>query len=140
MGGIWYYGPFFIYSPSCCSRGGLFRFLEPACRPPHLRRIMTTAVRPLTNVFLLMPVVKSTTDRRSAAADSLATPLAASLGRHGMAATALLYVTAHRPLAFAAGHLLAVAAPVAAVLGAPHLMDWAQIGRASCRESVFSSV
>ncbi len=44
-----------------------------------------------------------------------------------MAATALLYVTAHRPLAFAAGHLLAVAAPVAAVLGAPHLMDWAQL-------------
>ena len=44
-----------------------------------------------------------------------------------MAATALLYVTAHRPLAFAAGHLVAVVAPVAAVLGAPHLMDWAQL-------------
>jgi hypothetical protein len=44
-----------------------------------------------------------------------------------MAAAALLYVTAHRPLAFAAGHLLAVAAPVAAVLGAPLLMDWAQL-------------
>ncbi|MFN8468033.1 MAG: hypothetical protein U0X20_20915 [Caldilineaceae bacterium] len=74
-----------------------------------------------------MPVVKSTTDRPSAAADPLATPLAASLGRHGMAVPALLYVTAHRPLAFAAGHLLAVAAPVAAVLGAPYLLNWAQL-------------
>ena len=74
-----------------------------------------------------MPVVKSTTDRLSAAADPLASPLAASLSQHGMAAAALLYVTAHRPLAFAAGHLLAVAAPVAAVLGAPSLMDWAQL-------------
>ena len=74
-----------------------------------------------------MSVVKSTTDHRLAAADSLAAPLAASLSRHGMAAAALLYVTAHRPLAFAAGHLLAVAAPVAAVLGASHLMDWAQL-------------
>ena len=74
-----------------------------------------------------MPVVKSTTYRPSAAADPLAAPLAASLGRHGMAATALLYVTAHRPLAFAAGHLVAVVAPVAAVLGAPDLIDWAQL-------------
>ena len=30
-------------------------------------------------------------------------------------------------LAFAAGHLLAVVAPVATVLGAPHLMAWAQL-------------
>ena len=74
-----------------------------------------------------MPAVKNTTEPVLAAADPLAAPLAASLGRHGMAAPALLYVTAHRPLAFAAGHLLAVAAPVAAVLGAPHLMDWAQL-------------
>jgi hypothetical protein len=44
-----------------------------------------------------------------------------------MATPALLFVTAHRPLAFAAGHLLAVVAPVAAVLGVPHLMDWAQL-------------
>ena len=88
---------------------------------------MSMAVRLITNVFLPMPVVKCTTDCPSAAADPLAAPLAASLGRHGMAATALLYVTAHRPLAFAAGHLLAVAAPVAAVLGASHLMDWAQL-------------
>ena len=44
-----------------------------------------------------------------------------------MAASALLYVTAHRPLAVAAGHMVAVVAPVAAVLGAPHLMEWAQL-------------
>ncbi len=44
-----------------------------------------------------------------------------------MATPALLYVTAHRPLAFAAGHLLAVAAPVAAVLGVPHVMEWSQL-------------
>ncbi len=81
----------------------------------------------MTNVFLPMPVVKSTTEYPSAAADPLAAPLAASIGRHGMAAAALLYVTAHQPLAFAAGHLVAVVAPVAALLGAPRLMDWAQL-------------
>jgi hypothetical protein len=74
-----------------------------------------------------MPAVKSTIEYRTAATDPLATPLAASLGRHGMVTPALLYLTAHRPLAFAAGHLVAVVAPVVAVLGAPHLMAWAQL-------------
>ena len=73
-----------------------------------------------------MPVVNTTIDN-ALAAEPLAAPLAASLGRRGMATPALLFVTAHRPLAFAAGHLLAVVAPVATLLGAPHLMDWAQL-------------
>jgi hypothetical protein len=60
-------------------------------------------------------------------ADPLVTPLAASLERRGMAAPALLFVAGHRPLAFAAGHLLAVAAPVAAVLGLPRVMDWSRL-------------
>jgi hypothetical protein len=71
-----------------------------------------------------MPVVKSTMDNPPAAADPLATPLAASLGRRGMATPALLFVAAHRPLAFAAGHLLALAAPMAAMLGVPRVMEW----------------
>lgn len=44
-----------------------------------------------------------------------------------MATPALLFLAAHRPLAFAAGHLLAVAAPVAALLGAPHVMEWSHL-------------
>jgi hypothetical protein len=38
----------------------------------------------------------------------------------------LLYVAAHRPLAYAAGHLLAVAAPLAAVLGFDSVQRWAE--------------
>jgi hypothetical protein len=73
-----------------------------------------------------MLVVNSTTDN-ALTADPLASPLVASLGRRGMATPALLFVTAHMPLAFVAGHLLAVVAPVATMLGAPHLMDWARL-------------
>jgi hypothetical protein len=68
-----------------------------------------------------MPAVKPTTD------SSLVAPLAAGLDRRGMATPALLYLAAHRPLAFAAGNLLAVAAPLAAALGVGQVQSWAQL-------------
>jgi hypothetical protein len=68
-----------------------------------------------------MPLVKSATE------SPLAAPLAASLDRRGMATPALLYLAAHRPLAFAAGHLLAVAAPLAALVGAAQVQAWAEL-------------
>ena len=58
---------------------------------------------------------------------ALVAPLAAALDRRGLTAPALLYLAGHRPLAFAAGQLLALAAPLAAVLGLPHTMDWARL-------------
>lgn len=58
---------------------------------------------------------------------SLAASLAAGLSRRGLAAPALLFLLGHRPLAFAAGHLLAVAAPVAAVLGATQVGSWSHL-------------
>lgn len=64
--------------------------------------------------------------RRSTKPDApLIAPLAAALAQRGLASPALLFVAGHRPLAFAAGQLLALAAPLAAVLGAPHVMEWA---------------
>jgi hypothetical protein len=57
----------------------------------------------------------------------LAASLAGALQRRGLATPALLYLAGHRPLAFAAGQLLAVAAPLAAVLGAGGVMDWARL-------------
>lgn len=53
--------------------------------------------------------------------------MAAAIRRRGLVTPALLFLAGHRPLAFAAGHLLAVAAPTAAVLGLPRLMDWAHL-------------
>lgn len=70
-----------------------------------------------------MPAVTNSTDR----AASLAAPLAAALAQRGLAAPALLFVAGHRPLAFAAGQLLAAAAPVAALLGLPQALDWARL-------------
>jgi hypothetical protein len=51
----------------------------------------------------------------------------AHLARRRLALPALLFLTAHRPLAFAMGHLLAVAAPVAAVAGIDWTMAWAEL-------------
>lgn len=59
--------------------------------------------------------------------DSLLPPLAEALQRRGLAAPALLYLVGHRPLAFAAGQLLALAAPLAAVLGLRRTMTWAHL-------------
>ena len=76
--------------------------------------------------FLPMPVsAKPAAPPTSSAA--LVAPLAAALDRRGLAAPALLYLAGHRPLAFAAGQLLALAAPLAAVLGLPHTMEWARL-------------
>ncbi len=53
--------------------------------------------------------------------------LTAVAGRRRLALPALLFVSAHKPLAFAAGHLLLVAAPLAALLGLPQLLGWSQL-------------
>ena len=74
-----------------------------------------------------MPVVTRSLEPASETAARLAAPLAATLAQRGLAAPALLFVAGHRPLAFAAGQLLALAAPLAAVLGQAHLMDWAHL-------------
>ena len=58
---------------------------------------------------------------------ALLPPLAAALQQRGLAAPALLYLAGHRPLAFAAGQLLALAAPLAAVLGLHQTMAWAHL-------------
>ncbi len=49
------------------------------------------------------------------------------LARRKLVAPTLLYLAGHRPLAFAAGQLLAVAAPVAAILGQSVVGDWAAL-------------
>ncbi len=51
----------------------------------------------------------------------------AQLTRRKLASPALLFLTAHRPLAFAAGHILAVAAPVASLAGLEWTMEWAEL-------------
>jgi hypothetical protein len=73
-----------------------------------------------------MPVEASATQPEAAPATQPTASLAAALNRRGLTAPALLYLAGHRPLAFAAGQLLAVAAPLASVLGLP-LMGWARL-------------
>jgi hypothetical protein len=76
-----------------------------------------------------MPVRKNTKNSHHIdvpAGETLAGPVAVELRRRGMAAPALLFVLGHRPLAFAVGHLLAVAEPVAAVLGANGIGEWSR--------------
>ena len=68
-----------------------------------------------------------TTERSTQPAAVPILPLAAALDRRGLAAPALLYLAGHRPLAFAAGQLLALAAPLAAALGIDHTMEWAHL-------------
>ena len=50
-----------------------------------------------------------------------------ALARRQLLAPALLYTAGHRPLAFAAGQSLALAAPWAALLGIPAVDDWATL-------------
>jgi hypothetical protein len=82
---------------------------------------------PLANALLPMPVIARPTGPTTEPAARLIEPLAAALERRGLAAPALLFVAGHRPLAFVAGQLLAVAAPLAAVLGQTRVMDWAHL-------------
>jgi hypothetical protein len=49
------------------------------------------------------------------------------LASRQLVAPALLFLVGHRPLAFAAGHVLALAAPVADLLGQSSVMAWAEI-------------
>jgi hypothetical protein len=56
-----------------------------------------------------------------------AAPAVRDISRRGLAGPALLFLAGHRPLAYAAGNLLAVAAPVAAVLGAAQIGRWAHL-------------
>lgn len=78
-----------------------------------------------------MPAVtrlpETATDAATPSAARLAEPLAATLAGRGLAAPALLFVAGHRPLAFAAAQLLALAAPLAAMLGQDGMMDWARL-------------
>jgi hypothetical protein len=74
-------------------------------------------------ISLTMAVIKNPTNIASPAAK----PLVVDLARRGMVQPALLYVAAHRPLAYAAGHMLAVAAPLAAVLGFGSVQRWADV-------------
>jgi hypothetical protein len=57
----------------------------------------------------------------------IVTPVIDALARRKLAAPALLFLAAHRPLAFATGQLLAVAAPFAALLGQSAIGDWAEV-------------
>ena len=50
-----------------------------------------------------------------------------NLARRQLVAPALLFLVGHRPLAFAAGHVLALAAPVADLVGQPSVMAWAEV-------------
>lgn len=59
--------------------------------------------------------------------DETMTPAITLLARRKLVTPTLLYLAGHRPLAFAAGQLLAVAAPVAAILGQPAVGDWAAL-------------
>ena len=93
--------------------------------PAH--RIMAGTNKPLLYTQLLpMPASAKPAAPPTPSAAHIA-PLAAALGRRGLAAPALLYLAGHRPLAFAAGQLLALAAPLAAVLGLRQTMDWAHL-------------
>lgn len=73
-----------------------------------------------------MPAVQRSTKLAAELALLAAAPAAAAAQR-GLATPALLFLAGHRPLAFAAGQLLAVAAPVAAVLGLHNTMRWAHL-------------
>lgn len=50
-----------------------------------------------------------------------------ALARRQLLAPALLYAAGHRPLVFAAGQGLALVAPLAGLLGAAALDDWAAL-------------
>ncbi len=50
-----------------------------------------------------------------------------ALARRRMTSSALLLLAGHRPLAFAAGQVLALAAPLADLLGASAVGEWAQV-------------
>ena len=50
-----------------------------------------------------------------------------ALARRRLTASALLLLAGHRPLAFAAGQFLALAAPLADLLGAAAVGEWAQV-------------
>lgn len=49
------------------------------------------------------------------------------LARRHLVAPTLLFLVGHRPLAFAAGHILAIVAPVAELLGQPSVTVWAEV-------------
>ena len=74
-----------------------------------------------------MMTAKIAVDRLTDPAALPLLPLAAALERRGLAAPALLYLAGHRPLAFAAGQLLALVAPLAAALGLNGTMKWAHL-------------
>ena len=50
-----------------------------------------------------------------------------ALARRQLLAPALLYAAGHRPVAFVAGQSLALAAPLAALLGVEAVGDWANL-------------
>jgi len=72
-----------------------------------------------------MPAAVRSIEPATTDAAPLADPLVAVLSQRGLLTPALLFAAGHRPLAFAAGQLLALVAPMAAVLGLPHMMEWA---------------
>lgn len=49
------------------------------------------------------------------------------LAERRLATSALLLLAGHRPLAFATGQILALAAPMASLLGAGTVGEWAQV-------------
>jgi hypothetical protein len=49
------------------------------------------------------------------------------LVEHRLATSALLLLAGHHPLAFATGQVLGLAAPVASLLGAAAVGEWAQV-------------
>ena len=57
----------------------------------------------------------------------IVTPVIDALARRKLTAPALLFLAGHRPLAFATGQLLAVVAPLAALLGQSVVGDWAEL-------------
>ncbi len=58
--------------------------------------------------------------------DDVETMVNSAIAR-GVAAPMLLFVAAHRPLAFAVGQLLHLAAPTASLLGLSGCSDWAAL-------------
>ena len=49
------------------------------------------------------------------------------LAHRHLVAPALLFLVGHRPLAFTAGHVLALVAPIADLLGQPSVTAWAEV-------------
>ncbi|MBW7882556.1 MAG: hypothetical protein H3C34_07955 [Caldilineaceae bacterium] len=49
------------------------------------------------------------------------------LSRRRLVAPALLWLAGHRPLAFAAGQMAALAAPLASLMGQPVVQEWADL-------------